>query len=62
MAEAGINTNLFSPHTIRSASATKAKLLGFTEDVILRAANWANAQTFYKFYYQPPIERTALPV
>ncbi|KAJ1653583.1 hypothetical protein IWQ61_006319 [Dispira simplex] len=39
MKDAGINTKQFSPHSIRSASATKAKSLGFDEDIILKAAN-----------------------
>ena len=47
---AGIDTSIFKGHSYRSASTSKADGLGVSMDVILKAANWARASTFSKFY------------
>lgn len=49
---AGINTDVFKPHSIRSASTSKAKAKGVPMDVILRHGTWSQSSTFFKFYYR----------
>ena len=46
----GINTNMFHAHSFRGASTSAAYYAGVSLDSILKTANWANADTFYKFY------------
>ena len=47
---AGINTTLFTGHSYRAASISKANNLGVSLDVILRTADWTHSGTFCKFY------------
>ncbi|XP_067030849.1 uncharacterized protein [Acropora muricata] len=47
---AGIDTSIFKGHSFRGASTSKAVSLGVPLDVILKAADWKNADTFAKFY------------
>ncbi|KAG1546588.1 hypothetical protein G6F49_010451 [Rhizopus delemar] len=55
MAQAGIDTNKYQPHSIRSASSTKAVQLGFEINEVKAHANWSlNSNTFEKYYYKPP--------
>ncbi|KAG1031740.1 hypothetical protein G6F43_013897 [Rhizopus delemar] len=41
MAQAGIDTNKYQPHSIRSASSTKAVQLGFEINEVKTHANWS---------------------
>ena len=49
--EAGIDTNTFQGHSIRSSSSSKAKLNGANITQILNAGGWSNKRTFGKFYH-----------
>ena len=52
MGAAGIDLTLFSPHSTRSASSSKAALrLPFS--TILATVGWARESTFAKFYHKP---------
>ncbi|KAG1090212.1 hypothetical protein G6F39_010639 [Rhizopus arrhizus] len=60
MAEAGIDTKTYGPHTIRSASSTKAVQLGHDIQKIKEHANWSlSANTFERFYYKPTYQESA---
>ena len=50
MAQAGIDTDVYSAHSTRSASPSKAKSKGVSTRSILNQANWTNARTFKRFY------------
>lgn len=51
---AGINTNLFSAHSARHASTSKAYLRGIPIDTIRKTAGWSSSSnTFLKFYNRP---------
>ncbi|CEG82087.1 hypothetical protein RMATCC62417_16210 [Rhizopus microsporus] len=54
MHNAGVDTALYGPHSIRSASSTKAIERGHTIEETKEHANWSrNTQTFERFYYKP---------
>lgn len=48
--DAGLGTEIFSAHSTRGASASKALANGSSTDSILRAAHWSSENTFNKFY------------
>jgi len=50
---AGINTQTFSAHSTRSASASLAASKGVPISDILKTANWSSSSTFERFYYRP---------
>lgn len=51
---AGINTNLFKPHSTRHASTSAALREGVSVDVICRTAGWSQqSATFARFYNRP---------
>ncbi|CEI98220.1 hypothetical protein RMCBS344292_12335 [Rhizopus microsporus] len=51
MKAADINTNTYGPHTLRSASSTKAFQLGTDIQKIKQHAHWSlEANTFERFY------------
>ncbi len=50
MQMSGINTNIYSPHSVRSASVSSAKVPLKT---ILKTAGWSRECTFRKFYKKP---------
>ena len=52
MSRAGINIKQFSPHSIRAAFVSKAKLT-ISVDTILKFVGWSKANTFAKFYDKP---------
>lgn len=58
LTEAGVNMEIYKPHSTRSASTS----LAFQKDVplntILKAAGWKSENTFGKFYKRPIIEST----
>ncbi|MES9881878.1 MAG: tyrosine-type recombinase/integrase [Sedimenticola sp.] len=53
MNSAGINCDKYKPHSVRAASASKAKAFGVPIDDILKVAGWSNMQTFAMFYNKP---------
>ena len=53
MKAAGINTDMFSAHSTRGASTSKANTLGVSSADILKAANWSSTSTFCRFYHRP---------
>lgn len=50
LVRSGINIQIYGPHTIRAASASKAYRSGVPVQNILQTAGWTNASTFRKFY------------
>ena len=47
------NTDMFSAHSTRGASTSKANTLGVSSADILKAANWSSTSTFCRFYHRP---------
>jgi len=50
---AGIDTDTFKSHSVRSASATAAASAGITTNQIMDAADWRSESVFERFYYKP---------
>ncbi len=50
MAKAGIDVTTYRPHSVRSASTSKALKSGGCLEQILKTAGWSGEQTFAKFY------------
>ena len=48
---AGIDTDTFKSHSVRSASATAAASAGVTINQIMEAADWRSESVFERFYY-----------
>lgn len=52
--DAGIDNTMFSAHSYRHASTSKAHSLGVPMDTIFKAAGWSkNSETFCRFYKRP---------
>ena len=49
MHQAGIDTEVFSAHSTRGATTSKARLLGVSLRDIVKAANWNSTSTFSRF-------------
>ena len=47
---AGVDTEIFSAHSTRSAASSLAVSKGISIDKILQAGNWATQTTFSRFY------------
>ena len=56
--DAGIDTGIFSAHSVRGASATAAMDKGVTLTDILHVADWSSDTTFRRFYYRPMKDAT----
>ena len=52
----GIDTSIFTGHSTRTASASKAKRVGKSLPEILKRGQWANKTTFETFYDKPIVE------
>ena len=52
MKEANIDTGLFTAHTCRSASKSKAKLAGLNIKTMLNSANWTKNNIFKRRYFK----------
>ena len=52
MDAAGIDTDTYRAHSVRSASTSKAKQNALSCAQIIKAASWANAQTFKIFFHK----------
>ena len=50
---AGVDTDTFKSHSVRSASATAAASAGITTNQIMEAADWRLESVFERFYYKP---------
>jgi len=50
---AGIDTDTFKSHSVRSASATAAESAGIITNLIMEATNWRSESVFERFYYKP---------
>ena len=50
MKTAGINTDIFKPHSTRSASTSKAQICDVPINSILKAASWKRDSVFHRFY------------
>ena len=55
MSLAGLDTSIFTPHSVRSASTSSALRARVPLQTILSTAGWARHSTFTK-YYQKPIK------
>ena len=53
LSNSGIDTNVFSTHSTRSASVSAANSKGVPLDKILSAGGWSRASTFSKYYNKP---------
>ncbi|XP_065177241.1 uncharacterized protein LOC135807129 [Sycon ciliatum] len=53
LAKAGIDTDIFKAHSVRSAATSAAADAGVTTTDILSAADWSSESIFQKFYYKP---------
>lgn len=49
---AGVDTSIFSAHSVRGASSCTASNMGITTNDILRTADWSSESVFEKFYYK----------
>jgi len=50
MIKAGININVYKPHSVTLAAASKAKAANASLVEIMQTAGWSSAATFAKFY------------
>ncbi len=57
--DAGINLDIFTAHSTRSAATSAAKTL-VTIDTILKAGGWSNENTFTKYYDLPVSDGCAM--
>ena len=53
MKAAGINIDIFKPHSTRSAATSAAKAAGVPIDNIFKTAGWRTSSVFGKFYDKP---------
>lgn len=53
MGAAGINTDVFKPHSTRAAATSKAKEKAVPISAIMAAGMWRQVSTFTKFYDKP---------
>ena len=53
LSAAGIDMTIFAPHSVRSASVSKAKVSNIPIDTILRTAGWSSDAVFTKYYNKP---------
>ena len=54
--EAGIDVNMFKPHSTRAALCSKANAKSVPVESIMKAAGWSSENTFRRFYNKPIIE------
>ena len=50
LTSADVDTSVFSAHSTRGASSSKAVMSGVTLQAILHTADWSSAGTFKRFY------------
>ena len=54
LTKSGVDTEVFSAHSTRSASTSAAARCGLPVDTIMKAAGWSATSTFTKFYKKAP--------
>ena len=52
MVRSGVDVSIFSPHSTRSASSSKASLAHVPLSTILSTAGWTKETTFSKYYHK----------
>ena len=52
MKSAGINVNMFKPHSCLNVSSSTAKNAGVPIEQVLKQGRWFNCITFPKYYYR----------
>ena len=50
MIKAGININVYKPHSVRLAAASKAEAANVSLVETMQTGGWSSAATFAKFY------------
>ena len=50
---AGIDTDIFTPHSTRGAASSAARRANVPIDTILKTAGWSSSSTFAKYYNKP---------
>ena len=55
----GVRIDIFSGHSTRAASSSKAKLAGLSVDSILECVGWSNEQTFARYYNKKIVDINA---
>lgn len=53
MQRSGLDTSIFTPHSIRSASTSAAARANVPINTILQTAGWSKESTFAKYYQKP---------
>ena len=61
LSDAGIDDSVFSAHSTRGASASKAATSGVPIESILRAASWSSESTFARHYNRPTTSPDPVP-
>ena len=56
MQAAGVDTSIFTAHSVRSASTSKAALSQVSIKTILATAGWSRATTFSRYYERPIVD------
>ena len=56
----GIDTTIFSSHSTRAASSSKACAKAVPIHEIMVKAGWRSSQTFYRHYFKPVIEEASV--
>ena len=51
--DAGIDTDVFKAHSVRTVSTAAATMVGISTSEILEAADWSTESTFQRFYDKP---------
>lgn len=58
MKKAGIDTDVYTAHSTRSASTSKAKQTGLPISDIIHNANWSRATTFHRHYHKQVVDKS----
>ena len=58
--DAGIDITVFTPHSTRAASTSKANNLGLSIKDIAKAAGWKGGSTFQRYYKFPITKKEIL--
>ena len=53
MLDAGLDVNIFSPHSLRAATSSKVRKAKVPINTILETAGWTRESTFRQFYDKP---------
>ena len=56
----GVDTKVFSAHSTRSASVSKASAKDVPVHEIMARAGWKSAETFHKYYNKPVVQENSV--